>query len=107
MVKNGKIYTPPLANVLEGITRDTICVLARDAGLSIIEGMITRDQLYIADEVFITGTAAEVVPVQEIDTRIIGTGSAGSITKCLQKAYDDVIHGMGARSKEWLDLVKN
>lgn len=105
MVHKGKIYTPPLALVLEGITRDTIFKLADDLGIPVIERMITRDQLYIADEVFISGTAAEVVGVRMIDHRPIGDGEVGPVTRALLKAYLDTVHGRGAHSEEWLDYV--
>ncbi len=105
MVHKGKIYTPPLALVLEGITRDTIFTLAKDLGLPVEEKMITRDQLYIADEVFISGTAAEVVGVRMIDHRPIGDGQVGPVTHALLRAYLDTVHGQGNHSEEWLDYV--
>jgi branched-chain amino acid aminotransferase len=105
MVRKGRLYTPPLASVLEGITRDSIMVLAEDRGISPIEKMITRDQLYIADELFICGTAAEVVPVREIDYRKIGNGSIGPITRQLQKDYYDNARGEGIFSDDWLDYI--
>ena len=105
MVRNGKIYTSTRATVLEGITRDSIITLAQDLGLEVIEEAITRDQLYIADEVFVCGTAAEVVPVREIDFRTIGAGHGGPITRQLQKTFTETISGSGSRSDEWLSLV--
>lgn len=105
MVRRGVIYTPPLATVLEGITRDAVWILANDLGYRVVEKQITRDQLYIADEIFITGTAAEVVGVRQIDHRTIGDGRIGSVTRRLAKAYQDTIHGYGTRSEEWLDFV--
>jgi branched-chain amino acid aminotransferase len=105
MVRKGQLYTPPLASVLEGITRDSIMVLAEDRGIPPIEKMITRDQLYIADELFLCGTAAEVVPVREIDYRKIGNGSMGPITRQLQKDYYDNARGAGIFSDEWLDYI--
>jgi branched-chain amino acid aminotransferase len=105
MVKKGIIYTPPLAAILEGITRDSIKVIANDMGLTVRESMISRDQLYIADEVFISGTAAEVVGVRMIDYRCIGDGKVGSITRTLYDEYTRTVHGDGQRSKEWLEMV--
>lgn len=105
LVRHGKIYTPSRATVLEGITRDAIIVLAQDLGFEVIEEPITRDQLYIADEIFICGTAAEVVPVNEVDFRKIGSGQIGPITKKIQKSFTETIHGGGKRSQEWLSFV--
>jgi len=105
LVRRGKLITPPLASVLEGITRDSILTLAEDLGLPWEEHQITRDQLYIADEVFITGTAAEIVGVRAVDTRTIGAGRPGPITRQLSDAFYAALHGKGARSAEWLDLV--
>ena len=107
MVYQGTLYTPPLANVLEGITRHTLLVLSQDLGIVVKEMMFTRDMLYIADEVFISGTAAEVVPVREVDTRIVGAGRRGPVTTALQKAYDENTHGTGKHSQEWLEYVTN
>jgi branched-chain amino acid aminotransferase len=105
MVNKGTIYTPPLSVVLEGITRDTIFHLAADMGIPVIEKMITRDQLYTADEVFISGTAAEIVGVRMLDFRKVGTGEVGPITRELLRVYKDTVHGTGHRSQEWLDYV--
>jgi branched-chain amino acid aminotransferase len=105
MVRRGRLITPPLDNVLEGLTRDSVLTLARDEGLPVAEQMITRDQLYIADEVFITGTAAELVPVRMVDYRKVGEGRPGPITRLLAKAYDLNVHGQGAHAREWLDYV--
>jgi branched-chain amino acid aminotransferase len=105
VVLKGKLYTPPLASVLEGLTRDSIITLARENGYLCEERMITRDQLYIADEVFICGTAAEVVPVREIDTRKVGEVCIGPIAKMLQDAYYKNARGEGTHS-EWLDYVE-
>lgn len=102
MVHKNKLYTPPLATVLEGITRDSILTLAGEAGIPVEEKQITRDQLYVADEVFICGTAAEVVPVREIDTRTIGVECIGPVTRLLQEAYDQNARGYGTHA-EWLD----
>jgi len=105
IVRDGKIYTPPKTTILEGITRDSVITLAGDLNFPVIEETITRDQLYIADEVFVCGTAAEVVPVREIDFRTIGAGSIGDITKEIQQLYYKTVRGNGDRSAEWLDFV--
>jgi branched-chain amino acid aminotransferase len=99
------ISTPSRAGILEGITRDSLIVLARDFGYSVVEEPISRDQLYIADEVFVCGTAAEVVALREIDFRVIGDGKAGSVTRELQEEFDKVISGRHARSAAWLAPV--
>ncbi|RMF50321.1 MAG: branched-chain amino acid transaminase [Anaerolineae bacterium] len=105
MVRGGTVYTPPLTNALEGITRDAVIALARDMGYSVVEMPITRDLLYIADEVFMTGTAAEVVPVRSVDTRVIGEGRRGPITHALQQAFYENARGRGKFSSQWLDIV--
>ena len=105
IVRHGIIYTPPKASVLEGLTRDTVMELAADLGIPVAEEMITRDQLYIADEVFITGTAAEIVPAVKIDYREIGAGKPGEVVESLLKSYLDTVHGQGMRSEEWLEYV--
>jgi len=105
IVRNGKLYTPDLTAALEGITRDTIVQLAKESGYEIIEKRITRDEVYSADEAFFTGTAAEVTPIRELDRRSIGEGTAGPITKQLQKLYFDVVHGRSAKHADWLTLV--
>jgi branched-chain amino acid aminotransferase len=105
IVREGVIYTPHRATILEGITRDSIITLARDLGVTVVEEPIVRDQLYIADEVFVCGTAAEVTAVTEIDTRSIGSGRMGEITKSIQQAFFKTVHGQGDRSAEWLEYV--
>jgi branched-chain amino acid aminotransferase len=106
MVKKGKLITPPLsASILEGVTRDTVLTLAREEGIPTSEEMITRDQLYLADEVFFTGTAAEVTPIREVDNRVIGEGKIGPITKRLQQRYFDIVKGSDASHPEWLTRV--
>ena len=105
MVRKGVLWTPPLATVLEGITRDSIVVLAGDMGLRVEERLFTRDQLYIADEIFISGTAAEVVAVRMVDHRPIGNGSVGPVTLGLLKAFAETIHGEGKHSQTWLDYL--
>jgi branched-chain amino acid aminotransferase len=106
IVKKGVLHTPDLSSsILEGITRDTVITLAREEGLSVAEGRITRDQLWLADEVFFTGTAAEVTPVREIDNRVIGEGTVGPITKRVQARFFDVVKGSDATHAEWLTRV--
>ncbi|MDO9366575.1 MAG: branched-chain amino acid transaminase [Methylotenera sp.] len=105
IVRNGKLYTPDLTSALEGITRDTIVQLAGELGIPVIEKRITRDEVYGADEAFFTGTAAEVTPIRELDRRSIGAGTAGPITKQLQKLYFDVVTGKSTEHAGWLTLV--
>ena len=107
VVRDGVIYTPPRASILEGLTRDTVMTLAADLGIPVVEEMITRDQLYIADEVFITGTAAEIVAAREIDFRQIGDGKPGKVMRSLLERYLDTVHGRGKRSEQWLEYVPN
>jgi branched-chain amino acid aminotransferase len=106
VIRRGTIYTPDLgSSILEGITRDTIIQLAREEKMTVVETRITRDQLWLADEVFFTGTAAEVTPVREIDNRTIGTGSMGPITAKIQKRFFDVVRGKDDSHTEWLTKV--
>ena len=105
LVRGGKIYTPPTAAILEGITRDSVITLANDLGYEVIEQPISRDQLYIADEVFVSGTAAECIGLWEIDFRVIGSGKSGPVTKDIQKAFHAAIRGRHARSAGWLEYV--
>lgn len=104
IARRGRIFTPPIGAVLDGITRDTLITLARDAGFEVVEESIVRDRLYSADEVFVCGTAAEVMGIREIDFRRIGSGEAGPITQMLQAAYGAVVRGEHPRSAEWLEL---
>jgi len=106
IVKNGVIYTPDLTSALNGITRNTIFRFCKDLGLEIVEKRITRDEVYIADEAFFTGTAAEVTPIREVDNRMIGTGSRGPVTEKLQTLYFDVVHGRKNIEDNWLTTVK-
>lgn len=105
MVKDGVLFTPELTCCLDGITRKTIMKLAKDMGMEVIEKKITRDEVYIADEAFFTGTAAEVTPIRELDNRPIGIGSRGPITEKLQSLYFDIVHGRSAEHMEWLTNV--
>ncbi|MCP8307866.1 MAG: branched-chain amino acid transaminase [archaeon] len=106
IVKNGTLITPPLsAGALSGITRDSVITIAKDQGISIIETDILREQLFLADEAFFTGTAAEVTPIREIDGRVIGNGSRGPITEKLQSEFFRVVRGEDEKYLNWLDFV--
>jgi len=105
MVRNNTIYTPELTSCLEGITRDTIFALAAELGYQIRERRITRDEVYVADEAFFTGTAAEVVPIRMLDGRVIGSGSRGPVTEKLQSMYFDSVRGNRSQNSQWLDPV--
>jgi len=105
VVRNGIIYTVPKGPILEGITRDSLITVARDMGYTVVEEQISRDQLYIADEVFVCGTAAEVVGLREIDFRTIGSGKTGPVTRELQHAFDELTSGRHARSAQWFSPV--
>jgi branched-chain amino acid aminotransferase len=105
VVRKGVVYTPELTSALEGITRETVMTLAAEEGIEIVEKRITRDEVYIADEAFFTGTAAEVTPIRELDNRQIGQGSIGPLTKKLQQAYLDLVTGRRAGPSEWLTVV--
>lgn len=104
-VRGNRIFTPPLTNVLDGITRDTVITLLKDMGYEVREEYFSRDQLYIADEVFFTGTAAEITPVREIDERTIGEGKPGEVTKAIQKVFFDVVKGRNKKYEAWLDYL--
>jgi len=106
IIKDEVIYTPDLTSALNGITRNTIMTLANDLGYDIVEKRITRDEVYIADEAFFSGTAAEVTPIRELDNRPIGTGTRGPITEKLQSLYFDIVHGRVDKYMNWLTLVK-
>lgn len=105
MVKDGKIYEPELTSALIGITRDSVITLAQEMGYSVGSKRITRDDLYIADEAFFTGTAAEVTPIREVDGRAIGSGQRGPLTARLQKEFFDVVNGRSAAHAGWLTAV--
>jgi branched-chain amino acid aminotransferase len=105
IVRNGVIYTPELTSALEGITRETIMTLIKEQGYEVREKRITRDEVYVADEAFFTGTAAEVTPIRELDNRAIGNGGRGPITERLQTLYFDVVHGRSPAHKNWLTSV--
>ncbi len=105
IVRDGKLYTPDPSSALIGLTRDTIIQLAGELGIPVIEKRITRDEVYIADEAFFTGTAAEVTPIRELDNRVIGAGRRGPITEKLQALYFDCVQGRSAAHAGWLTHV--
>jgi branched-chain amino acid aminotransferase len=105
IVKDGVIYEPEIASALTGITRNTIHRLAKDLGLSLVTRRLTRDDVYIADEAFFTGTAAEVTPIRELDGRTIGAGKRGPITEKLQSAFFDIVNGRSEKYNDWLAYV--
>jgi branched-chain amino acid aminotransferase len=106
VVRDGVITTPSLsASILDGISRKTAITLARDLGFELVERNLTRAELYLADEVYLTGTAAELVPVREIDDHAVGTGEPGEVTRAVQQAFEDALHGRTERYREWLDPV--
>ena len=105
IVRDGRILTPDLSSALEGITRDTIVTFIDELGLELREKRITRDEVYVSDEVFFTGTAAEITPVREVDGRIIGDGARGPITRQLQTMYFDQVQGRREQHPEWLTLI--
>ena len=106
LVKDGVLHTPDLAGgALDGITRRTIIQFADDLGIKVIERRITRDEFYLADEIFMTGTAAEVTPIREYDDRTIGNGGRGPLTEKLQTLYFDVVHGRNEQYMDWLSFI--
>jgi branched-chain amino acid aminotransferase len=106
LVRNGKIVTPSTAPVLEGITRHSLFTIANDLGYEVLEQPVSRDQLYIADEVFVCGTAAECIGLSEIDFRKIGDGMTGPVTRSIQKVYHEAIHGKLPQYDNWLSYVE-
>jgi branched-chain amino acid aminotransferase len=106
IVRDGEIATPGQHNsILDGITRKSVIQLAQDLGYTVVERNVARAELYLADEVFMSGTAAELVPVREVDDHKVGAGEPGEVTRVLQSAFDDAIHGRSERYREWLDVV--
>jgi branched-chain amino acid aminotransferase len=106
IVRDGRVKTAPLTCVLPGITRDTILRLAADEGIEVVEQRFSRDELYIADEAFFTGTAAEVTPIREVDGRTIGSGAPGPVTRRLQERFFDVVLGRHPKYTGWLDYYE-
>lgn len=105
IVRRGILKTTPLTSILEGITRNSVIDLARERNIPVVEERFTRDEMYIADEVFVTGTAAELTPVREIDHRRIGTGQPGPVTLALQKAFFSIVRGEDPAHESWLTRV--
>jgi branched-chain amino acid aminotransferase len=105
ILRDGVLYTPDTSSALEGITRETLMQLAADEGLTVREKRISRDEVYLADEAFFTGTAAEVTPIREVDDRAVGDGTRGPVTARLQALYFDVVHGRVDKYSNWLTLV--
>jgi branched-chain amino acid aminotransferase len=105
IVRNGVIYTPDLTSALDGITRRTVMTLCEELGIPVVEKRITRDEVYIADEAFFTGSAAEVTPIREVDRRSIGSGTRGPITERIQSLYFDQVQGRRSENAEWLTHV--
>ncbi|MCC6473768.1 MAG: branched-chain amino acid transaminase, partial [Burkholderiales bacterium] len=105
IVKGGKLYEPEIASALMGITRDSVIQIARELGYEVISRRLTRDDVYIADEAFFTGTAAEVTPIRELDGRMIGEGRRGPITTRIQQTFFDVVRGKAAGHRDWLTPV--
>jgi branched-chain amino acid aminotransferase len=105
VIRDGIIYTPDLTSALNGITRNTIMEIANDLGYELVEKRITRDEVYIADEAFFSGTAAEVTPIRELDNRPIGKGTRGPITEKLQSLYFDIVQGKVEKYRKWLTYI--
>lgn len=105
IVNNGTLYTPDVTSILEGITRSTVITLADELGIAVHEKRITRDEVYVADEAFFTGTAAEVTPIRELDERPIGSGRRGPVTEKLQSLYFDQVQGRRTEHADWLTRV--
>lgn len=106
IVKNGVLKTTPLTSILEGITRDSVITIAKDLGLQVLQERFTRDEMYLCDEAFFTGTAAEITPIRELDGRVIGKGKAGEITKKIQTIFFDAVKGKKKKYSSWLTYVK-
>lgn len=105
IVRNGVLKTTPLTSILQGITRDSMMEVARNEGIKVVEEKFTRDELYISDEAFFTGTAAEVTPIREVDGRTIGSGKPGPVTKKLQKLFFDTVKGKNKNYEAWLTYI--
>jgi len=105
VIKRGKVFTPSVETVLEGITRDTVCHILEDLKLPLVERRMSRDELYSADEAFLVGTAAEVTPIAEVDMRRIGAGRPGEITLEIQKRYFDIVTGKDSKYSSWIDII--
>jgi branched-chain amino acid aminotransferase len=107
VVRGGRIHTPPLtASILDGINRRAAIEIARDLGVEVVETNLTRAELYLADEIFMTGTAAELTPIREVDDHPVGTGRPGEITRAVQDVFEDALHGRAERYAHWNDVVQ-
>jgi branched-chain amino acid aminotransferase len=107
VIREGRVLTPPqTAGILDGISRKSIIAIARDLGYEVVERDLARAELYLADEVFLSGTAAELVPVREVDDHVIGAGEPGPLTREIARVFDDALHGRDLRYVDWLDVVK-
>jgi branched-chain amino acid aminotransferase len=107
VVRDGRIFTPPqTASILDGINRKSVIEIARDLGYTVVERDVARAELALADEVFLTGTAAELTPMRSIDDIDIGDGKPGEVTRAVQKVFEDALHGRAERYREWLDVVQ-
>jgi branched-chain amino acid aminotransferase len=107
VVRHGRIITPPLsAGALEGVTQSSVCAIARDEGYEVEIGNILRSDLYIAEEAFLTGTAAEVVPIRSVDDRVVGNGEPGPMTLRIQEIYNAAVRGKVDRYKDWVEHVR-
>lgn len=104
-MKNGSVYTPPTTSALQGITRDTVLKLLQEEGYPCQEKFFPRDELYVADEIFLTGTAAEITPIRELDNRKIGNGKPGPLTEKIKERYHKLVRGEDAKHKEWLSFL--
>jgi branched-chain amino acid aminotransferase len=105
IVKDNTLKTTPLTSVLNGITRDSVIEISKDNNLEVREDRFTRDELYMADEAFFTGTAAEITPIREVDNRIVGTGKPGPITRKIQEIFFDIVKGRRRDYDKWLEWV--
>jgi branched-chain amino acid aminotransferase len=105
IVRDGVIKTPPLTSVLAGVTRDCVCTIAKDLGVKVKEERFSRDELYLADEAFFSGTAAEITPIREVDGRVIGMGEPGPVTKQIQGTYFAAVKGENTRYQQWLTYI--
>jgi branched-chain amino acid aminotransferase len=106
IVKDGRVYTPQLTTALDGITWRSVQSICADLGIGVEKTRITRDDVYIADEAFFTGTAAEVTPIRELDRRTIGSGSRGPVTERIQTAFFDIVNGRNPKYRQWLTPVQ-
>ena len=105
IVRDGKLISPPNDNSLESITQATVIEIAKNMGIEVVRRRITREEIYIADEAFLTGTAAEITPIREVDARVVGIGRMGSMTEKIQKKYFDIVNGKDADYEKHLTYI--